>query len=285
MFTTIQRRDLWLACPLLVIAAATLAATWFGARQVETYMIEKQAEREVFNWARFVELHLQDINQILFYGRVTEDDEALIAAMAEANNVLRYRFFNRAGFIVLSSETNEVGRRDINTYLFDVVLAGGTYIKLQEDGGFSDLEPDLHGGTASRADTGAGFDLDAGSGSIQAEAFSAVMEDGRFNGAIEVHVDVTQTVTLVREIMGLARWTMIAFVGLMTIATALVVAKNIRDRNRELAGLRAAQQAGARAQDEVRRLRAELETRSGAASGDTGDISGRFRIRGGLAAE
>ena len=260
MVSRFQRRDLWLACPLLLIASVMLGSTWFGARQVESYMIEKQAESAVFGWARFVELHLTDINQILFYGRVTDEDEALIAAMAEANGVLRYRFFNRAGFIVLSSEPGEVGRRDVNTYLSEVVLAGGTFIKLQQDGGFSELEPDLHGGGAAVA-SGPGTDFDAGSGFVLAEAYSAVMEDGRFNGAIEVHVDVSGTAALVREIMGLARWTMVAFVGLMAIVTALVIVKNIRDRNREMVGLRSARTAAANAEAEIRRLNGELETR------------------------
>ena len=260
MVSRFQRRDLWLACPLLLIASIMLGSTWFGARQVESHMIEKQAESAVFGWARFVELHLADINQILFYGRVTDEDEALIAAMAEANGVLRYRFFNRAGFIVLSSEPGEVGRRDVNTYLSDVVLAGGTFIKLQQDAGFSALEPDLHGGGMARA-AGTSTAPETGPGSVLVEAYSAVMEDGRFNGAIEVHVDVTGTAALVREVMGLARWTMLAFVGLMAVFTALVIVQNIRDRNREVAGLRSAQIAAAQAETEIRRLNGELETR------------------------
>ena len=282
MVSKFQRRDLWLACPLLLIASIMLGSTWLGARQVESYMIEKQAEQAVFNWARFVELHLADINQILFYGRVTADDEALIAAMAEANSVLRYRFFNRAGFIVLSSVPGEVGRRDINTYLSDVVLAGGTFIKLQEDGRFSDLEPDLHGGTAAPAAGGPRLAVDQGPGTMVAGAYSAVMEDGRFNGAIEVHVDVTQTAKLVREVMGLARWAMIGFVGLIAAVTALVIVKNIRDRNRELDGLRSAQTGAAAARAEIQRLNAELEKYIDGQTDDLAVARDRLRVRGAL---
>ena len=285
MVPRFQRRDILLALPLLLIAAIMLASTWVGARQIESYMIERQAQNEVFNWARFVEQHLADINQILFYGRVTEDDETLIAAMAQANNVLRYRFFNRAGFIVLSSEVNEVGRRDVNTYLSDVVLAGGTFIKLQRDGGFSELEPDLHSGNAAAAEGGSGLAIDAGSGTTVAEAYSAVMEDGRFNGAIEVHVDVTQTERLVRDVMGLARWTMIGFVALMTVVTGLLIGKNIRDRNRELASLRAAQMAGPRAESQPDRLNAELERRFAEQSDELKNMRARFRAQSGLATE
>ena len=284
MVSRFQRRDLWLACPLLLIASVMLGSTWFGARQVESYMIEKQAESAVFGWARFVELHLADINQILFYGRVTDEDEALIAAMAEANGVLRYRFFNRAGFIVLSSEPGEVGRRDVNTYLSEVVLAGGTFIKLQQDGGFSELEPDLHGGGAAVAPS-PGTEFEAGSGFVLAEAYSAVMEDGRFNGAIEVHVDVSGTAALVREIMGLARWTMVAFVGLMAIVTALVIVKNIRDRNREMVGLRSAQTAAANAEAEIRRLNGELETRFATQSDALRAALDRLKAYGDLVSE
>ena len=285
MASRLHRRDLWLACPLLLIATIMLGSTWVGARQIESYMMEKQAEHAVFNWARFVELHLADINQILFYGRVTEDDETLIAAMAEANGVLRYRFFNRAGFIVLSSEPEEVGRRDSNRNLSDVVLAGGTFIKLQEDGRHSALEPDRHGGDGAAGPNAAPPTSEAGPGSTLAEAYSAVMENGRFNGAIEVHVDMTRTALLIREVMGLARWTLIGFIGLMTAVTALVIVGNIRARNLELAGLRAAQTVGEVAKSEVLRLNAELEKRFAEQSRGSRSVQDRFRGQGGVAAE
>lgn len=256
-----HRRDFRLAALLLMIAAIMLGSTWLGARRVETFMIQKQAETEVFNWARFAEFHLADINQILMYGRVTDTDESLIAAMAEANNVLRYRFFNRAGFIVLSSEAGEVGRRDVNGYLSDVVLGGGTFIKLQEEGRFAGLEPDLHGGTAATAGFEPSGGIEIGRGTVLAEAYTAVMENGRFNGAIEVHVNVTQTAEMVREVIGLAWLVMIGIVSALAVATSFVIYQNVRDGKRELGEVRNAQHAAARAEAEVRRLNGELERR------------------------
>lgn len=261
MLSKFHRRDFRLAFLLLLIATIMLGSTWFGARQVETFMIQKQAENEVFKWARFAEVHLANIDQILMYGRVSDADEALIAAMAEANNILRYRFFNRAGFIVLSSIPGEVGSRDVNRYLSDVVLGGGTFIKLQEEGQFADLEPDLHGGTVASSSANPASDYDLRPGSMLAEAYSAVMDNGRFNGAIEVHVNVTPTAGIVRDVMWMARWAMISLVALMAAATSIVIHQNIRDRNRELDDVRSAQDAAARAEAEVRRLNAELEER------------------------
>ena len=108
------------------------------------------------------------------------------------------------------------------------------------------------------------------------------MENGRFNGAIEVHVDVTQTAKLVREVMGLARWAMIGFVGLIAAVTALVIVKNIRDRNRELDGLRSARTGAAAARAEIRRLNAELEKCRDRQSGDLAVARDRLRVPGGL---
>lgn len=238
MVTTLHRRDRRLVSLLLLIAAILLGSTWFGSRQVESYLIHKQAENEVFNWARFAEVHLVDFNQILMYGRVSDANGALIAAMAEANNVLRYRFYNRAGFVVLSSVPGEVGRRDANSYLSDVVLSGGTYIKLQQDGGEAGLDPDLHDGGAIAVLPGTAPALELRPGSTVAEAYTAVMENGRFNGAIEVHVNVTRTAESVRRIMAMTRWGMLGLVAMIVLATASVVFGNIRDRNRELAELR-----------------------------------------------
>ena len=99
-------------------------------------MIRQQARDEVFNWARFVEYRLEDINRILMYGRVAQEDQDIIQLMSDAENVLRYRFFNRAGFVVLSSTPSEVGQRDVNAYFSDLVADGQTFVKLQADGQF-----------------------------------------------------------------------------------------------------------------------------------------------------
>lgn len=284
MFSKFHRRDFRLALLLILIATIMLGSTWIGARQVETFMIQKQAENEVFKWARFAEVHLDGINQILMYGRPSDADEALIAAMAEANNVLRYRFFNRAGFIVLSSIPGEVGSRDVNRSLSDVVLAGGTFIKLQEEGHFTDLAPDLHGGAAAATSANPTGGLELRSGSMLAEAYSAVMDEGRFNGAIEVHVNVTRTAEIVRDVMGLARSVMLGLVTLMAAATSFVIYQNIRDRNRELGQVRNAQDAVAAAESEIRRLNAELEQRVPGQSERLEDAQSRDSGFGGLAA-
>ncbi|NNG02856.1 MAG: hypothetical protein HKM95_01990, partial [Inquilinus sp.] len=191
----LESRDRRLVYLLCLIAAFMLGGSWFGARQMERYMIQQQAEDEVFNWARFVEVRLQDINRILLYGRVAPEDQEIIALMAEAEHVLQYRFFNRAGFIVLSSNRAEVGQRDVNTYFSELVLNGETFVRLQEnENEFIGLEPDRHGGAeTSVSGTTLPIDLDLRPGSVIAQAYTPVMQDGRFNGAIEVHINVTQT--------------------------------------------------------------------------------------------
>ena len=111
------------------------------------------------------------------------------------------------------------------------------------------------------SDTTLPIDLDLGPGSVIAQAFTPVMEAGRFNGAIEVHINVTQTAKLVRRAMAVGRGVLIAIILLVGVATYLVIRQNIRDRNRELAEVREARATASRAEDEVRALNAELEQR------------------------
>ncbi|NNG05931.1 MAG: hypothetical protein HKM95_17765, partial [Inquilinus sp.] len=185
---------------------------------------------------------------------------------------LQYRFFNRAGFIVLSSNRAEVGQRDVNTYFSELVLNGETFVRLQEnENEFIGLEPDRHGGSdTSVSGTTLPIDLDLRPGSVIAQAYTPVMQDGRFNGAIEVHINVTQTALLVRTVMTVGRWVLVGIVLLVAAATFFVIRRNIRDRNRELAEVREARETASRAEDEVRLLNAELEQRVADRTADLG---------------
>ncbi len=262
MFGKSHARDRRLIYLLCLIAAALLGTSWLGARQIETFMIRQHAEEEVFNWTRFVEGRLGDIDQILLYGRVAREDADVIALMAEAENVLQYRFFNRAGFVVLSSDRREVGQRDANTRFSDLLLNGGTIVKLRGEGAFAALEPDRHGGDATGVAGPQVAVFDGSSlGSVVAAAYRPVMNDGRFNGVIEVHVDVSATAFMVRRIITAARWVLIAVIVVLGFATFAVIRSNVRDRNRELKELRRAYDAAEQAETKVRELNADLEQR------------------------
>ncbi len=261
MFGRLHARDRRLIYLLCLIAATLFGSSWFGAQEAETYMIRQQAREEVFNWTRFVEYRLQDINRILMYGRVAQEDQDIIQLMSDAENVLRYRFFNRAGFVVLSSIPGEVGQRDVNTYFSDLVADGQTFVKLQADGQFASLEPDRHGGDVAPGEAAADSGDELIRGSVIAEAYRPVMLDGRLNGVIEVHINVTSTALLVRRIMAVARSVLIGIILLVGGATFMVVRNNIRDRNRELEEMRQAHEAAELAEEKVLELNAVLEQR------------------------
>ena len=262
MFGRLHSRDRRLIYLLCLIAAALLGTSWLGARQIETFMIRQHAQEEVFNWSRFVELRLDDINRILMYGRVAQEDADVITLMADAENVLQYRFFNRAGFVVLSSNPREVGQRDADTHFSDLIVNGGTIVKLRGEGAFAALEPDMHSGDAATTAGPTPVDFDRSSfGSVVAAAYRPVMNEGRFNGVIEVHIDVSGTALLVRRVMTVARWILVGIIVVLGCATFAVIRSNVRDRNREMRVLREAYDTAEQAEAKVRQLNADLEQR------------------------
>jgi PAS domain S-box-containing protein len=102
-------------------------------------------------------------------------------AMFAELGLLKLRLFDPAGYIVYSSQPDEVGRLNTESYFRDIVASGRAWSKLERKGGKS-----AEGELLERSIV---------------ESYVPIMRDGRFFGAFEVYYDVTDRASLVGALL------------------------------------------------------------------------------------
>ncbi len=107
--------------------------------EFQEQMLQETAEDEALHMGFFVMERLSDPSATFAYGAITEQDQDLINVVAETGNVYRYNFFNADGIIVVASRPGDLGRRKTDSFFFDVVRQGQTYVEFDEN---VDFHPD-----------------------------------------------------------------------------------------------------------------------------------------------
>ena len=143
----------------------------------------------------FVMERLSEPSATFAYGAITEQDQDLINIVAETGNVYRYSFYNADGIIVVASRPGDLGRRKTDSFFFDVVRQGQTYVEFVQNVEFHpddivvDLDMDaMREGPFGSSQSGAD---QRESRSFVAEVYVPVVQDGAFLGAVEVYVDAS----------------------------------------------------------------------------------------------
>ncbi len=239
-----NKRDFGLAFALLWILVGALFGAWFGLRFFSTHLLEKLAEQEALRWGEVVTANLSDPDATFAYGKITEEDQQLIAAIAEAGGVIRYRFFNQDGIIVLASRPEDLGARETESYFTNKVMQGGTHVQIENER-IRELETRY----GTRIPT-------------IGEAYVPVMEGSRFKGAVEVYVDATTVADFLQgKIVEEAGFGILGVILVIALLVGAILYANVKERNRQLQTMRRAHESMAKAEDEVMHLNEELEGR------------------------
>ena len=239
-----NKRDFGLAFALFWILVGALAAVWYGLQFFTTQMLEELAEQEAVRWGQVVNENMTDSDATFQFGTITESDQQLIAAIAQAGGVFRYKFFNQDGIIVVASRFEDLGTKNTKPYFVNDVMQGRTYAKVEREP-FRELR-ERHGNDVP----------------FVVEAYVPVLKDGRFKGAIEVYVDATQLAGyLTEEVVGEAIPVAIGVLLLIAVIVGFLLFSNARERNRQLSTMKRAHESMSRAEKEVMKLNEELEGR------------------------
>ena len=239
-----NRRDFGLGFALFVILVGAVAAVWYGLQFFSNQTLRELATQQAVRWGQVVNENLSDADATFQYGTITEEDQSLIAAIATAGGVFRYKFFNQDGIIVVASRFEDLGTKNTKPYFTAEVMQGRTYAKTENEA-FRELK-DRYGSELP----------------FVVEAYVPVMRDGRFAGAIEVYVDTTATADYLREnFTGEAIPSALGVILLIAVMVAFILYSNVRDRNRQLQTMKRAHESMSRAEKEVLRLNEELEGR------------------------
>ncbi len=252
MFGNLQRKDVSLILLLLIVGLVLGTIQYFGSEQLRRDMLEELGKNRALHWGRFVQNRLEDIDATLRYGKVSENDQALIDLISEAGEVFRYKFFSKDGFIVVASRLEDIGLKNTKPYFSEIVQKGGTFSKVvRPEAGATVRE--LQERQAAAIDHG-GSGIDWDDNLTVVETYLPFMENGQFKGAIEVYLDASEISAFIdgevrRSQIGLA-----VTMGLLALSLAIVLTLNIRDRNRQLRTIQRAHQSMASAEEEVLNL-------------------------------
>ncbi len=262
MIGSLHKRDITLFGLLAAFSIAIGVAGWFVSEEFQEQMLQETAEEEALHMGFFVMERLSDPSATFAYGAITEQDQDLINIVAETGSVYRYSFFNADGIIVVASRPGDLGRRKTDSYFFDVVRQGQTYVEFARNVEIhpDDIVTDVE--TMRQSRFGGSADAESRqSRAYVAEVYVPVIRDGAFLGAVEVYVDASGLAQYLADEVEEARLGAGGMMLFLVLVISFIVFRNIRDRNRQLATVQAASQSLSLAEEEVLRLNADLEAR------------------------
>lgn len=155
----------------LLVAVVTFAGCWVAIEQAQLHMLRHEAQEHAKKWALFLRANLPDLDRVLAGAPPSEEARRLIDAGAHGGDVFRTEFHGPGGAVVHAARQPS---------------AGGT---IEDSGGGTGLTE-----TANAKKTYTAV-LDANQfglpGSVVARAYTPVLKDGKFAGAIAVYASET----------------------------------------------------------------------------------------------
>ena len=205
--------DKGLLLTVSVISMAALFACWLAVRVAVTEILKFEAVDAATSWASFLRDDLPTLPNILAGDPMTPEDMQSLAAAQQAAGIFRYKFFGADGLIVQASRPDDVGQTNTKPYFTEIVRAGGTFAKVEEEEDF-------------------------GNRAVVSEAYVPIMQDGRFLGAIEIYVDRSERAAALTHKGNQAFAALALLLAMFTGAAGAAVATNLRRHKEAAAALR-----------------------------------------------
>lgn len=212
-----NRTEKSLLVTVAVLAIIAIAGAWFAMRLSAAETLERDATTQARSWAIHISQDIEDFDSFLSGDPATESDYQLLNTAKNFGNVFSYKIYTADGTVTQASNAGDLGLVKRAGYFHDIVATGETFARLGE-GGFADVP------------------------NVYIEAYVPIMRDGRFIGAIETYVDVTE---LARDI---ERKTWLALLGLIGVfivfgtALGIVYARHARSQKQFLDSVRASEE-------------------------------------------
>ncbi len=216
--------DLRLLALLAVICVIGVAAVVVETARVRDGLLRSEAASAALLAARSLEIHLDDLENILDTGKTSPRDVAILGHVTEVGRIFRYRIHNARGRVVYSSEAGEIGR-EIEPKVRSIAAGAEPVVTLDDESG--------------------------GDGpAIVAEAYVPVSA-GSHRGVIEVYVDVTAMAARFDRSFRFLLFVLIAAIIGTGAVVAVVVLRDIRRRDHDIARLEDARREAGDARDRL----------------------------------
>ena len=199
------------------LAIIAIAGAWFAMRLSAAETLERDATTQARIWAIYISQDIENFDSFLAGEPATEADYQLLNTAKSFGNVFSYKIYSADGTVTQASNAGDLGLVKRADYFRNIVASGETFARMGK-GGFQDV-PEVY-----------------------IEAYVPIIRDGRFVGAIETYVDVTD---LARDI---ERKTWLALVGLVGVfivfggALGIVYTRHARSQKQFLDSVRASEE-------------------------------------------
>lgn len=194
-------RDNIILFAALVACLMSLLFNWFGSGFAINHLLEEEAKGKAVSWGVFLQNDLVNLDQLLITGEPSFVDQHNINAAIDAGNIIRYKFFDASGMIVYASSASDIGNILTNDYFQSIVMKGETFAKIDVTDTFEENQKYV------------------------SEAYIPIMENGVFQGAIEVYSDVTKRA---EEMFKFRIWAFVVLCGftlLLGVLLAIVIVR------------------------------------------------------------
>ncbi len=202
-----RKDDRNLLLTLVLIGIAALSTTWFLNHQARVHLLKEEGLRSAMQWATFLAEHIEDLEQVLESGEVTDESVRVLNFTTEAGDVFRYKFFGPDGTVTVASHPEDIGTSNTKNYFTEQVQKGEPFVKIEASEEFSDGRE------------------------VISEAYVPIMTAGVFRGAIEVYVDMTSKDAEFRKVGSNIFWGITGLLLIVGLAWAFFVYRSLLERS------------------------------------------------------
>ena len=197
------RSEHGLLAAISAIAVVAVVVAWFAMRVAATETLERDAAEQAQAWATFISSDIEDFDSFVAGGSATVTDYRLLNTAQKFGNVFSYKIYRADGTVTQASNPGDLGLVKSTAYFRNIVAAGQPFTRMGK-GGFDDV-PDIY-----------------------VEAYVPIMRGGRFVGAVETYVDVTELAADIRRKSAIALIGLIAIIALFGAALTVVYMRHAR---------------------------------------------------------
>ncbi|MGB0631313.1 MAG: hypothetical protein ACPGRZ_11530 [Alphaproteobacteria bacterium] len=212
-----NRTEKSLLVTVAILAILAIAGAWFAMRISAAETLERDAATQARSWATFIREDIEDFDGFLAGQPATANDYLLLNTARNFGNVFSYKVYSPDGTVTQASNPGDLGLVKRADYFRKIVAAGESYARLGE-GGYDGV-PDVY-----------------------IESYIPIMRDGRFFGAIETYVDVTDLARKIDRKTSLALLGLIAVFIVFGTALGIVYARHARSQQSFLNAVRASEE-------------------------------------------
>ena len=217
--------DLRLLALLAIICVTGIVAAIVMTSRTRDALLRDEAASTALLAARSLEVHLEDLGSILETGRISPRDAAILGRVTGVRQIFRYRIYDARGRVVYSSRVGEVGK-EVEDKAHAIAAADKPFVALHAD---------EHEGDGP---------------AVAAEAYVPVSV-GSHRGVIEVYVDATAIAARFDQTFGVLLFVLIAAMIGTAAVVAVVVLRDFRRRDRDLARIEDARREASEARDRL----------------------------------